>query len=238
MELSKINRDNIAKKIGHGAVLLHGGNTVYRNNDVAYDFRQDSNFHYLTEWPEPSAHAIIIVQDNKAALYLFVQGRNEEMETWEGKRLGPEGAKQQFGAEEAFLYEEYESLAPKLLSGIEDIYCDYTNAAFEKYDKKLINIAIPYDQRGSSFSKATLNSLSPLLSEFRLIKSSEELEHLKRACDITVEGHKSAMEFTKKDMYEYQIEAEMEKTFYDLGAERLGYPSIVASGDNACILHY
>ena len=106
MELSKINRDNIAKKIGHGAVLLHGGNTVYRNNDVAYDFRQDSNFHYLTEWPEPSAHAIIIVQDNKAALYLFVQGRNEEMETWEGKRLGPEGAKQQFGAEEAFLYED------------------------------------------------------------------------------------------------------------------------------------
>ena len=176
MELSKLNRDNIAKKIGHGAVLLHGGNTVYRNNDVAYDFRQDSNFHYLTEWPEPSAHAIIIVQDNKAALYLFVQGRNEEMETWEGKRLGPEGAKQQFGAEEAFLYEEYESLAPKLLSGIEDIYCDYTNAAFEKYDKKLINTAIPYDQRGSSFSKATLNSLSPLLSELRLIKSSEELE--------------------------------------------------------------
>ena len=152
MELSKLNRDNIAKKIGHGAVLLHGGNTVYRNNDVAYDFRQDSNFHYLTEWPEPSAHAIIIVQDNKAALYLFVQGRNEEMETWEGKRLGPEGAKQQYGAEEAFLYEEYESLAPKLLSGIEDIYCDYTNPAFEKYDKKLINKAIPYDQRGSSFS--------------------------------------------------------------------------------------
>ena len=72
MELSKLNRDNIAKKIGHRAVLLHGGNTVYRNNDVAYDFRQDSNFHYLTEWPEPSAHAIIIVQDNKAALYLFV----------------------------------------------------------------------------------------------------------------------------------------------------------------------
>ena len=99
------------------------------------------------------------------------------------------------------------------LSGIEDIYCDYTNAAFEKYDKKLINTAIPYDQRGSSFSKATLNSLSPLLSELRLIKSSEELEHLKRACDITVEGHKSAMEFTKKDMYEYQIEAEMEKLF-------------------------
>ena len=109
---------------------------------------------------------------------------------------------------------------------------------FEKYDMKLINRAIPYDQRGSSFSKATLNSLSPLLSELRLIKSAEELENLKRACDITVEGHKSAMEFTKKDMYEYQIEAEMEKTFYDLGAERLGYPSIVASGDNACILHY
>ena len=112
MELSKFNRENLSKKITEGAVLLHGNNTVYRNNDVAFDFRQDSNFHYLTAWPEPFAHAIIIIKDKQPDLYLFVQDRNVEMETWDGKRFGPEGAKKYFGATEAFTYDDYEKNSP------------------------------------------------------------------------------------------------------------------------------
>ena len=77
-----------------------------------------------------------------------------------------------------------------------------------------------------------------LLSELRLIKGKDELELLTKACEITVEGHKVAMQVTKSGMYEYETAASMEKQFYNLGAERLGYPSIVASGENACILHY
>ena len=238
IKLSQLNRENLSKKIVEGAVLIHGNNTVYRNNDVAFDFRQNSNFHYLTSWPEPFAHAVIIINNKKPELYLFVQDRNIEMETWDGKRFGPDGAKKYFGAADAFVYEDFETIAPKLLSGVENIYCDYSSNNFEKFDKKVIDLASSYDQRGSSFGEATINSLSPILSELRLIKNSDEITYLKKACDITVEGHKVAMQFTKKNMFEYQIEAEMEKTFYDLGAERLGYPSIVASGDNSCILHY
>ena len=238
IKLSQLNRENLSKKIVEGAVLIHGNNTVYRNNDVAFDFRQNSNFHYLTSWPEPFAHAVIIINNKKPELYLFVQDRNIEMETWDGKRFGPEGAKKYFGAADSFVYEDFEIIAPKLLSGVENIYCDYSSNNFEKFDKKVIDLASSYDQRGSSFGEATINSLSPILSELRLIKNSDEITYLKNACDITVEGHKVAMQFTKKNMFEYQIEAEMEKTFYDLGAERLGYPSIVASGDNSCILHY
>ena len=238
IKLSQLNRENLSKKIVEGAVLIHGNNTVYRNNDVAFDFRQNSNFHYLTSWPEPFAHAVIIINNKKPELYLFVQDRNIEMETWDGKRFGPDGAKKYFGAADAFVYEDFETIAPKLLSGVENIYCDYSSNNFEKFDKKVIDLASSYDQRGSSFGEATINSLSPILSELRLIKNSDEITYLKNACDITVEGHKVAMQFTKKNMFEYQIEAEMEKTFYDLGAERLGYPSIVASGDNSCILHY
>ena len=238
IKLSQLNRENLSKKIVEGAVLIHGNNTVYRNNDVAFDFRQNSNFHYLTSWPEPFAHAVIIINNKKPELYLFVQDRNIEMETWDGKRFGPDGAKKYFGVADAFVYEDFETIAPKLLSGIENIYCDYSSNNFEKFDKKVIDLASSYDQRGSSFGEATINSLSPILSELRLIKNSDEITYLKNACDITVEGHKVAMQFTKKNMFEYQIEAEMEKTFYDLGAERLGYPSIVASGDNSCILHY
>ena len=65
---SKIARENLAKQIKNGAVILHSGSIVYRNNDTWYPFRQDSNFYYLTEWPEPDAHAVIIIKDSKPEL--------------------------------------------------------------------------------------------------------------------------------------------------------------------------
>ena len=169
---------------------------------------------------------------------MFVQDRNEEMETWEGRRLGQEGALDKFGAIKAYSYNNYQNQLPKLLDGITDIYCDYSNSSFNRFDKKTLNTAVPYDQRGADFSKATLHSLQPVISELRLIKDAGELELLTKACDITVLGHIEAMKYAKPDMFEYQVGAQMEKVFFEQGAERLGYPSIVASGDNACILHY
>ena len=235
---SKIARENLAKEIKNGAVILHGGEIVYRNNDTWYPFRQDSNFYYLTEWPEPEAHAVILIKDSKYELHMFVQDRNEEMETWEGKRLGQAGAIDQYEAEKAYSYQDYRKILPNLLSGYQNIYCDYSSTNFEKYDKSLLSNAVPYDQRGADFSNATLYSLQPLISELRLIKSDGEIELLKEACDITVAGHTHAMKITTPGSYEYQVAAEMEKVFYEMGAERLGYPSIVAGGHNACILHY
>jgi Xaa-Pro aminopeptidase len=238
MNISRKNRERLANEIVNGAVLIHGNNSMYRNNDVAYPFRQDSNFHYLTEWPEPDAHAVIVIKDSKPELYLFVQDRNLEMETWAGKRIGQEGAVDKYNAKEAFSNTDYSKKLSELLKSIENIYCDYSSTEFQKHDQKALSFAVPYDQRGLDFSKATLHALSPILSELRLVKNKEELDLLTKACEITVEGHKVAMNITKAGMYEYQVAAEMEKTFFDLGAERLGYPSIVASGDNACILHY
>ena len=235
---SKIARENLAKEIKNGVVILHGGEIVYRNNDTWYPFRQDSNFYYLTEWPEPEAHAVILIKDSKYELHMFVQDRNEEMETWEGKRLGQSGAIDQYEAEKAYSYQDYRKILPNLLSGYQNIYCDYSSPNFEKFDKSLLSNAVPYDQRGADFSNATLYSLQPLISELRLIKSGGEIELLKEACDITVAGHIHAMKITSSDSYEYQVAAEMEKIFYEMGAERLGYPSIVAGGHNACILHY
>ena len=186
MKISLKNRERIANEIVNGAVLIHGNNSVYRNNDVAYPFRQDSNFHYLTEWPEPDAHAVILIKDSKPDLYLFVQDRNLEMETWEGKRIGQEGAVQIYNAKAAFSNTEYPKKLTELLEGIENIYCDYSNIKFQQYDQKALSFAVPYDQRGLEFSKASLHALSPILSELRLIKDKEELNLLSKACEITV----------------------------------------------------
>ena len=231
-------RKNLAQHIRNGAVLIHSGNIVYRNNDTWYPFRQDSNFYYLTEWPEPEAHAVILIKDSIPELHLFVQDRNEEMETWEGKRIGQEGALEKYNATKAYSFNDYQKELPNLLKGVEDVYCDYSSTSFQNYDKDALAHAIPYDQRGAEFSKATLHSLFPIISELRLIKTTGELELLKTACDITVLGHIEAIKNTAPEKYEYQIAAEMEKVFHDNGAERLGYPSIVAGGNNSCILHY
>ena len=231
-------RSELANIIKNGAVLLHGGEISYRNNDTWYPFRQNSNFYYLTEWPEPDAHAVILIKDSKPELHLFVLDRNEEMETWDGKRIGQQGAIENFNAVKAYSNNEYSSILPKLLEGFKDIYCDYSSLSFEKYDRQLLSTAVPYDQRGGEFSQATIHPLLPLVSELRLIKHDGEIELLKKACDITVLGHIEAMKFAKPGMYEYQVAAHMEKVFIENGAERLGYPSIVAGGNNACILHY
>ena len=238
MNLSKQARQRIAKTIQNGAVLLHGNKTIYRNNDANYQFRQFSDFHYLTEWPEPDAHAVILINDSIPELHMFVLDKNEEMETWDGKRIGQQDAVELYGAKRAYSNIEYSNELINLLKGHTDIYCDYSSIFFQEIDQQALNLAAPYDQRGGNFSHANLYSIQPILSESRLIKEDGELELLKKACDISIEGHLAAMKFTKPGIYEYQVAAEMEKTFYHLGAERLGYNSIVAGGENACILHY
>ena len=238
MNLSKQARQRIARTIQNGAVLLHGNKTIYRNNDANYQFRQFSDFHYLTEWPEPDAHAVILINDSIPELHMFVLDKNEEMETWDGKRIGQQDAVELYGAKRAYSNIEYSNELINLLKGHTDIYCDYSSSVFQEIDQQALNLAASYDQRGGNFSHANLYSIQPILSESRLIKEDGELELLKKACDISIEGHLAAMKFTKPGIYEYQVAAEMEKTFYHLGAERLGYNSIVAGGENACILHY
>ena len=154
-------RKHLAQQIGNGAVLIHSGKITYRNNDTWYPFRQDSNFYYLTEWPEPEAHAVIVIKDSTPELHLFVQDRNEEMETWDGKRIGQEGALEKYNATKAYSFNDYQKELGNLLEGVTDVYCDYSSPFFEQYDRDGLAHAIPYDQRGSEFSKATLHSLSP-----------------------------------------------------------------------------
>ena len=213
MNLSKQARERLAKEIKNGAVLLHGNKTIYRNNDANYQFRQFSDFHYLTEWPEPDAHAVILINDSEPELHLFVLDKNEEMETWDGKRIGQQGAISEYGAHSAYSTSQYKKQLVNLLKGYQDIYCDYSSGLFQEYDQQALNLAIPYDQRGGDFSKANIHSIQPILSELRLIKHPGELDLLQKACDISIEGHLAAMRVTQPGMYEYQVAAEMEKTF-------------------------
>ena len=128
----------------------------------------------MTEWPEPDAHAVILVNDSVPELHMFVLDKNEEMETWDGKRIGKQGAVDLYGAKIAYSNTQYKSELINLLKGHTDIYCDYSSNSFQEIDQQVLNLAVPYDQRGGNFSKANLHSLQPILSELRLIKQEGE----------------------------------------------------------------
>ena len=135
--------EDLSKKIKEGVVVLHGGKTQYRNADTWYPFRQNSYFHYLTSWPEPDAHAIIRIKKGKPELFLFVLEKNEEMETWDGKRIGVEGAEKEYGATKAYPNTEYQKRFEDLVKGHSNIYLDYSSKDFEELDKKLIEKSLP-----------------------------------------------------------------------------------------------
>ena len=116
--------EDLSNKIKEGVVVLHGGKIQYRNADTWYPFRQNSYFHYLTSWPEPDAHAIIRIKKGKPELFLFVLEKNEEMETWDGKRIGVEGAEKEYGATKAYPNTEYQKRFEDLVKGHSNIYLD------------------------------------------------------------------------------------------------------------------
>ena len=239
MQIFKQNRDHLAKTISDGVIIMHGGVIQYRNADTWYPFRQDSNFHYLTGWPEPDAHAVITIENGNHQMFLFVLDKNEEMETWDGKRIGIKGAEEEFGATRAYPAQQFKDTVVEIIGDkFENIYIDYSSPLFTELDQEYLRKISRYPQRGAEFSNANLHSLLPVISEMRLIKKEEEISLLTKACEITSKGHMKAMSLAKPGLYEYQVAAELEKVFFDLGSERLGYPSIVAGGDNACTLHY
>jgi len=237
MELSKFNRENLSKKITEGAVILHGNNTVYRNNDVAFDFRQDSNFHYLTAWPEPFAHAIITIKEKQPDLYLFVQDRNVEMETWDGKRLGYKGASN-IGADEGHDIKEFDSKFLELIKNKERIYLQKDNIHLStKIDALVDQAKKEFGRTNYSFPEEFF-SISPILHEMRLFKDEDEISIMKKACSISAQAHIRAMKSVKPGMFEYELEAEYVHEFMKNGARDCAYTPIVGSGNNSCILHY
>lgn len=233
------NRRRLAESIGPDglAVVMAGVRTV-RNPDVDYVFRQDSDFFYLTGFGEPDAVAVIAPGHPDGDFTLFVQPRDRQREIWDGPRAGVEGAKQVHGADAAFPIGDFDRRLLELARGRSVIWHSLASSASPG---KVMNLLAKADslrtRLGVDFPRH-LSDLRPILSELRLRKSPSEIQWLQEACDLTMEGHREAMRFARPGRWEYQVQAAMESIWRLGGSFRDGYPSIVASGPNACILHY
>ncbi|TAJ91465.1 MAG: M24 family metallopeptidase [Gammaproteobacteria bacterium] len=209
-----------------------------RNRDVEFPFRPDSDFYYLTGYPEPVAVAVLVPGRSNGEYVLFCRERDAKMETWHGRRAGLEGACDHYGADDAFPIEDLDDILPGLLEGRERIF--YTMGNDQAFDQRVVRWVKQVRDlaRSGVHAPDEFVSLTHLLHEMRLFKSREEIAAIRQAIRIAGKGHLRAMQVCQPGMTEYQIEAELVHEFMRQGARSPAYPPIVGAGANSCILHY
>ncbi|TDN40798.1 Xaa-Pro aminopeptidase [Haemophilus haemolyticus] len=211
----------------NSALLLFSEIEKRRNNDCTYPFRQDSYFWYLTGFNEPNAALLLLKTEQAEKAIIFLRPRDPLLETWNGRRLGVERAPQQLNVNEAYSIEELATVLPKILKNLTALY--HVPEIHTWGDKLVTESAV-------SFSE--ILDWRPMLSEMRLIKSPNEIRLMQQAGQITALGHIKAMQTTRPNRFEYEIESDILHEFNRHCARLPSYNSIVAGGNNACILHY
>lgn len=237
-EFSK-RREELLRSLGKNSIaVIPSAQMTVRNRDVEHEFRQDSDFFYLTGFEEPNAMLVLAPNRKHGETILFCQERNPEIELWTGKRMGPENATAQLGVDDAFPIDDVDDILPGLIENKKKLF--FTLGQNEQQDKRLITYLNKAKEQARSETGAPqkLINLSTLLHEMRLHKSANEIAKMRKAAKITAMAHAHAMKNCHRVKYEYQLEAMINYSFAMNGAKRSAYPAIVGSGENGCILHY
>ena len=229
-------RKRVEQEIGQGVLVLFAAAPTLRNNDVTHEFRQDSDFYYLTGFDEPDA-ALVMVGGATPRSILLVSPKDPARELWDGVRLGVEGARG-LGVDEAHSILELEDQLPIWLADRSHVVCRFGDDSL--VDPRIVRalaVARRQMRRGSGCPSALVD-VATVVHEMRRTKEATEIELLSRAISISAEAHLAAMARAEPGVYEYEIEALLRGAFRARGSERVAYEPIVGSGQNATILHY
>ncbi len=221
-----------------GVAILPTAPVRTRNRDVDFPFRPDSDFYYLTHFPEPEAVAVLVPGRPHGEFILFCRDKNPEKETWEGRRTGVDGAQEQYGADDAFPIDDIDDILPGLLENREKVFCSMgRNPEFDHRLMSWVN-EVRAKARNGVHAPGEFVDLDHILHEMRLIKRPEELRLMRKAAKISARAHRQAMIACRPAAMEYEIEAELLYEFAKGGSRSPAYPPIVGGGANSCILHY
>jgi Xaa-Pro aminopeptidase len=232
-------RRTVMERIGDRAAALFPAAPVpVRSNDVEYRYRQDNDLLYLTGFPEPESACLLLPGHPKEEYVLFVRPRDPERETWTGRRAGVEGALVDYCASSAYPIDRLDEKVGELVSDRDVLYYGFgrdtaMNARVTGWVRQWQQLR-PRSGHGPS----ALLDPGAIVHEMRLFKDTDEITHLRRAIEIAAHAHRAAMEAARDGVHEYEIEALLDYTFRRMGGDGPAYPSIVASGKNATILHY
>jgi Xaa-Pro aminopeptidase len=230
-------RRRLAASMGQGVAVIATAPERTRNRDVLHPFRFDSYFYYLTGFTEPEA-VLVVVAGAQPKCILFCREKDLDREIWDGYRHGPEQARLIYGFDEAHPIATLDDRMPTLLADQSALFADV--GADGAWDTRLIEWlnAVRAQVRTGIAAPGEIRDVRRVLDEMRLAKDAHELDAMRRAAAISTDAHARAMRFTRPGQFEYQVEAELLHEFRSRGAQSPAYPSIVAGGANACVLHY
>jgi Xaa-Pro aminopeptidase len=237
-EYARRRKALMAQMEPNSIAILPAAAVAIRNRDVEHVYRQDSDFQYLSGFSEPEAVVVLIPGREYGEYVLFCRERNPQRELWDGLRAGQEGAIRDFGADDAFPINDIDEILPGLIEGRDRVYSAMgSNAEFDRHLMEWINVIRSKAHLGAQPPNEFV-ALDHLLHDMRLYKSAAEIKVMREAARISARGHVRAMQACRPGLYEFSIEAELDYEFRKGGAKMPAYGSIVASGRNACILHY
>ncbi len=239
-ELHRRRRQRLLDELGDGLLLLPTAPEVLRNGDVHFEYRPGSDFHFLTGFPEPDAVLVAWrTGRGRHRAELFVRQRDPAREIWDGKRHGTKGAVRSFGVDAAHPIAELGAKLPGLLAGHASLF--HRLGQDQRFDQRLLEafarLAVQQRRQQPAAHPAIVDPV-PGIARQRLCKDAAELGALRQAATATAAGHLAAMEWAAPGRHEYEVQAAIESAFRAAGSPRNGYSSIVASGANACVLHY
>jgi Xaa-Pro aminopeptidase len=232
-------RDAYMKAIGPTAIaVVRSLPERLRNGDAFHAYRQQSDLVYLTGFLEPDTTLILRPGAETERVIMFVRPRDPELETWDGRRAGLDGAKATYGADASYPAVELATKFTDLVANHETLY--FSLGLDDEMDllvAKTIAKLRKSEKKGKRPPRAVIDP-QHALHELRLKKRPEELAAMRRAADISSEAHLAAMKVGKPGSYEHELEAVINYTFRRHGGAGPGYTTIVGAGGNATILHY
>jgi Xaa-Pro aminopeptidase len=231
-------RKAFLSRFERGVAVLPAAPVAIRNNDVEHEYRQDSDFYYLSGFEEPESVLVLSSLHPDHRMVLFVRPRDPEREVWDGARAGVEGAVRHFGADAAFPIGELGSRLPDYLQNHDRLMYRFgRDRAFDDKMSAALDATRARARRGVGWPSEIVDPAA-VLHEMRLFKSKDEVLAMQKAAAITRDAHIGAMRLAKPGRYEYEVDALLREVFRKNGSERPAYPPIVGAGSNATVLHY
>jgi Xaa-Pro aminopeptidase len=234
------NRANLRKELpANSMAIFFASDEMPRSGDQAFVFRQNPDLFYLSGIDQEKT-ILVIYPDCPNPAYreaLFIRKTNEVIAVWEGHKYTMEEARTASGIQTVYWEDNFETMLPSLMS-----YCDKVFLNLNENDRNIPHV--PYkDIRFANelkymFPAHSLHRLGPIMQKLRSIKSDAEITLTRKACEITRDAFHRVMKFTRPGVTEYEIEAEITHEFIRQRATGHAYTPIIASGKNACVLHY
>ncbi|MGL5379416.1 aminopeptidase P family protein [Clostridium sp.] len=237
-EFFKLNRQKVANEIANNSLaILVAGNAPKKTADEKYPFTPNRNFYYLTGINEENHVLIISKIKDEVKSYIFIKEVDEVKEKWEGRTIRNDEAIEVSGVDEVKYLNDLNSFIHKVISVHEDInvYFDLERDSYDASESISENISHEILRK---YPQVKIKNINKLIGKFRLIKTKDEIDEMRKAIKITIDGVELLMKSSKVGIKEYELEAYFDFKCKTSGVKDFAFKTIAAGGRNATVLHY